>query len=190
MMRAIPTPVAVVVALLAGARPVAAVPPGSATADDAYRLCRAAEDETGEARLALLERGYELARAAVDADPRDARAQFALFCTLGRRIADGGIGLASPFEIFRAFRALDTAMDLAPDDPDLAAAKGALLVTLPRLLGGDAAEGEAWLRRALARDPEHGAARRYLADLLSRRGEPAPDVAGAAVAGTTPGLAD
>ena len=159
--------------MLVAARPGRAVPAGSSVADEAYRLCRAAESETGRIRTSLLERGYERARAAVEADPRDARAQFAVFCTLGHRIADGGIGLASPFDIYRALRALDAAVELAPEDPDLATAKGALLVSLPRLFGGDAAAGESWLRRALERDPGHSTARWYLADLLARRGESA-----------------
>ena len=47
-------------------------------------------------------------------------------------------------------------------DPDVLTAKGAVLLALPGLLGGDAREGERWLRRALARDPQHCAARAYL----------------------------
>jgi hypothetical protein len=42
-------------------------------------------------------------------------------------------------------------------------AKGALLIELPRFFGGDADEGEAWLRRALAIAPGHATARAYLA---------------------------
>jgi cytochrome c-type biogenesis protein CcmH/NrfG len=157
--------------LVAGIPPAAAVPAGSPAADEAYGLCRAAERHTGETRETILVRGYELAREAVAADPRDARAQFAVFCTLGRRIQEGGLGLASPFEVFRALRALDAAVALDPEDPDLATAKGAMLASLPRVFGGDVAAAESWLRRALKRDPHQCTARWYLAEILSQRGE-------------------
>src|SRR6185436_14039748 len=44
---------------------------------------------------------------------------------------------------------------IAADDGDGLAGKGALLLNLPRLLGGDAAEGERLVRRALAIDPDY-----------------------------------
>lgn len=146
-----------------------ALPPGSARAQEAFALCQAAEDETGDARVGTLTRGVELAETAVDADPRDALAQFALFCNAARRMQASGVGLASSLALLRATRALDAAVDLAPDDADVMAAEGALLVELPRFLGGDEARGERCLRRALELDPNHGAARGYLADVLGRR---------------------
>ena len=51
---------------------------------------------------------------------------------------------------------------LAPDDPDLLVAKGALLLELPWFLGGDAKQGEGLLRAALAKDPSNPVVRRYL----------------------------
>jgi Tfp pilus assembly protein PilF len=53
---------------------------------------------------------------------------------------------------------------------DALTAKGSLLLQLPRLLGGDAAEGERLLRAALARDPEMAAAHLELARGLARHG--------------------
>jgi hypothetical protein len=117
-----------------------------------------------------LTRGLEAAAAAVDADPHDALAHFALFCNLGRRAQTPGAGFTGPFAIYRALRALDTALELAPDDADVTVAKGVLLLQLPSLLGGDEARGEQCLRRALVLDPNHGPARGYLADVLARRG--------------------
>ena len=117
---------------------------------------------TGAARRESLERGLALATAAVAADERDAVAHFAAFCTLGRLVQLRGISVLRPFEALRALGELDIAVRLAPDDPDVLAAKGATLLRLPRLLGGDPREGRMWLRRALARDPHHCAASAYL----------------------------
>lgn len=149
---------------------VDATPPGSALANEALTLCRLAEGAQESERFELLTSGLEVSEAAVRADTADALAHFAVFCNLGRRVQAAGLSLVRSLEIFRALRALDRAVELAPEDPDVVTAKGALLVSLPRLLGGDADEGEQWLRRALAADPHHCVARWYLADVLARRG--------------------
>ena len=145
-----------------------ALPLGSTRAQAAFALCQVADEQTVDARVGTLTRGLELAEAAVDADPRDALAQFALFCNAARRVQASGVGLGSSFAIVRAMHALDAAVDLAPDDADVMAAEGALLVELPRFLGGDETRGEQCLRRALELDPNQGAARAYLADVLGR----------------------
>ena len=155
--------------LVAGVSRTHAMPPGSPSAKQAMSSCKLAQQQTGPARVELLTRGLEMAEAAVDADANDALAQFALFCNLGRRIQATGVHLAAALEVFRARRALDTALALAPNDPDVVAAKGALLVELPRALGGDESEGEACLRRALTLDPHHDVARGYLAESQQRR---------------------
>ena len=147
-----------------------AVPPGSPRAQDAFALCQLAEQQSGEARVELLTRGLELAEAAVAADRQDALAQFALFCNLGRRVQTTGVGFAAALAVYRAERALDTALELAPADADVIAAKGVLLLQLPAVLGGDEQRGEQCLRRALSIDPNHGTARGYLDEVLARRG--------------------
>jgi Tfp pilus assembly protein PilF len=48
--------------------------------------------------------------------------------------------------------------------------KGSLLLNLPRLVGGDAVEGERLLRRALAIDPDYLGARLALVEALRARG--------------------
>jgi cytochrome c-type biogenesis protein CcmH/NrfG len=151
---------ALLVALLVGT--TGAMPAGRPAALAALALCRAAEGFEGAARRASLERGLVLARAAVAADAGDAAAHFAAFCALGRLVQLRGLRVFRPFEALDALAELDTAVRLAPDDPDVLAAKGATLLRLPRVLGGDAREGREWLRRALARDPHHCAARAYL----------------------------
>jgi cytochrome c-type biogenesis protein CcmH/NrfG len=147
-----------------------AVPAGHPAALEALALCRDAEHLAGAAQRASLERGLELARAAVAADDRDAAAHFATFCALGRLVQLRGLDLLHPFEALRALGELDAAVRLAPDDADVLAAKGATLMRLPRLLGGDPREGREWLRRALARDPQHCAASAYLAAAEAPRG--------------------
>lgn len=161
--------IALTLALVAAPRAYA-LPPGSEPAGRAFDLCQRAERTVGDERTELLLRGIALAQAAVDADPNDARAHFALFCSLGRWVRDGGVSVARLLEVLRVLRELDAAVALAPDDPDVLTAKGALLVSLPRLLGGDSDAGESWLRRALTVDPHHDVARWFLADVLERRG--------------------
>ena len=127
-------------------------------------LCQRAETEPDDARVETLTRGLSLAEAAVAVNERDGLGHFALFCNLARRVREGGLRLGSPFEVVRALRALDRAVALAPTDPDVMTAKGALLIELPPFLGGDAEEGVTWLRRALAIAPDHAAARAWLRD--------------------------
>jgi Flp pilus assembly protein TadD len=146
-----------------------ALPPGSPEAQESFALCQLADARPDEDRVQLLTRGQALAELALRADDHDGLAQLSLFCNLARRIQTSGPSLLRPFEMLRALQALDRAVALAPADPDVLTAKGALLVQLPRLLGGDLERGEQWLRRALAVDPHHDVARSYLDDTLARR---------------------
>ena len=151
---------ALLLGLAAGA---GAFPAGSDRARQAFDLCQQADVERDDAsRVRMLTHGLALAEVAVGEDDADALGHFALFCNLARRLRHDGLRLGSPFEMMRVLRALDRAVALAPVDPDVMTAKGALLIELPPLLGGDADEGEAWLRRALAIAPEHATARAYL----------------------------
>jgi Tfp pilus assembly protein PilF len=65
---------------------------------------------------------------------------------------------------------IDRTLELAPDYADAMVGKASLLLDAPRILGGDAAEAEHLLRRALAIDPEYGSARLRLASALADRG--------------------
>lgn len=65
---------------------------------------------------------------------------------------------------------IDEAGRLAPDDPDILAARGAFLLELPRILGGDPATGESLLRRALALAPSNCEAASRLARALEASG--------------------
>ncbi len=150
--------------------PALATPPVATTdAEAALVLCHRAErlpDHAGE----LLERGLELAESAVSADESDPRARLAVFCNLGKQLELGGLGFGSWGTVRRLRREIDRAHQLAPDDPDVLAAKGALLVQLPRMFGGDSRQGEALLLRSLSIRSGNEKARRYLAMALAARG--------------------
>lgn len=155
-----------VAALLFCASSALAYPNGSSTAREALALCQRANELSGDEREEVLARGIELAERAVAADAGDALAHFATVCNLGKQMESGGMGLGQLLKLRRLRRELDTTLEMAPDDPDALVAKGALLLRLPRLLGGDRVEAEKLLRRALAAEPHNGTARCYLAHAL------------------------
>ena len=68
---------------------------------------------------------------------------------------------------------MDRTLALAPDFAPALLGKGSLLLNVPWALGGDAAEGERLVRRALAVDPEYFSARLRLAETLADHGQKA-----------------
>ena len=148
----------------------AADPPGSPRANQALAVCLAAA-ASPEERRANLARGLALAEEAVAADERDAKAHFAVFCNLGNDVKLRGVAVTSLFAVRRLRREIDRTLELAPDYADALVGKGEFLCELPRLLGGDAAEGERLLRAALRVDPGFIEAHLGLARALAARGE-------------------
>lgn len=142
--------------------------------DDSLALCAAAERLAPEARQPMLARGLELADAALALDARSVRAHFAVVCNLGKTASLRGVGLGTLGAVYRLRREVDMILTLAPDDSDALTAKGALLMRLPRWLGGNRSEGERWLRRALAIDPLNTTARAYLDETENLPGSVAP----------------
>jgi hypothetical protein len=165
---------AVVVAFAVGLRAAVALgaePPGSPTANEALAMCEQAGHASDPAeKRRLVARGIALGEAAVAADERDAKAHFAIFCNLGKQMRLDGIGVRSVVSVRRLRREVDRAVELAPDYADALLGKGSLLLELPRLLGGDAAEGERLVRAALRVDPDYIDAHLTLARELVRRG--------------------
>ncbi len=166
------------VAVLLGAAPFAAgsasaVPAGSPTAAAALATCNRADALSADLRAQALATGMSLAEAALAASRSDALAHFAVVCNLGKQMEDAGLGLGQLFRLRRLRSELDATLALAPGDADALAAKGALLLHLPRFFGGDVAEAEVLLRRAVAAEPDNGTARCYLGRALTARGEAA-----------------
>jgi len=106
-------------------------------------------------------------------DDRNADAHYALFCSLGRETElRGPVGQA--LMLSRLRRELDRTLELNPQHSEALMAKGEMLFRLPRLLGGDLADAESYLRRSLIYDPTYWRARLLLARVLlaeSRRDE-------------------
>ncbi len=123
------------------------------------------------ARKAHFDRGQALAERAVALDDNSADAHFALFCNLGELMRLDGENLSQIFQLRRLMAELDRTLELDPNHVDAMAAKGTLLVRLPRLLGGDSVKGEAMLRQVLLRDPNAFTTRLALANVCEARGD-------------------
>ena len=143
--------------------------PGSARAAAALARCAEADQARGSARADLLKKGVALAEEAIAADDTDARAHFALFCNLGKQTKDAGSSVFNLGKLPRLRHEVDRTLELVPDSTDALYGKGALLRATPRLMGGDPAEAERLLRRAVEIDPAFFSARLELARALADR---------------------
>jgi len=162
--------VATVLQLQSTTPAAAADPKGSPRAEEALALCNRSDDVAAAEKAALLDRSLALAEEAIAADGADAKAHFAAFCALGHRTELDGKGVRSLLALRRLRQEIDRTLELAPDYSDALMGKASLLLDAPRILGGDAAEAERLLRRALATDPDYGSARMRLAQALADRG--------------------
>lgn len=146
-------------------------PPGTPESREALGTCHRAQATAGADGEALLQRSLEQADRAIAADDRDALAHFARFCALGEQARRSGASLSSLVKLWQIRDAVDRTLELAPDYSDALHGKGALLCSVPRLLGGNPEEGERLVRRALEIDPEYVGARLFLAERLLERGD-------------------
>lgn len=159
--------------LLATAAPRAgraADPPGTPLSREAIATCNRAQAAGDDTADQLLTQSLDLAERAVQADDRDALAHFARFCALGEQARRSGASLSSLVKLWALRSAVDRTLELAPDFPDALLGKGALLCSVPGLLGGDPDEGERLVRRAVEIDPDYVGARLFLAERLLERG--------------------
>jgi hypothetical protein len=166
---------ALVLALAWGALGVAGAfaedPPGTPTSRAALEACHRADGEAEPDEL--LSTSLALADQAVAADDGDALAYFARFCALGKQARRSGASLSSLFKVWALRDAVDQTLERAPQFPDALLGKGALLSSLPRILGGDPEAGEKLIGRALEIDPDYVEARLFRARSLAESGQPA-----------------
>jgi|SRR5581483_1405909 len=153
---------------------------GPAIADDtAASLAASARAECEEGRRATerevrkqhFDRGQALAERAIALDDNYADAHFAFFCNYGELLRLDGETITSVLSLRKMMSELDRTLELNPNHTDALAAKGTLLVRLPRLLGGDAEKGEAMLRQVIVQDPNAFASRLTLAKTCEARGD-------------------
>jgi tetratricopeptide (TPR) repeat protein len=145
---------------------------GSEAAREAARLCNETVAVVGSSAVtAKLDRALSLAESAVKANDRDAKAHFAIFCSLGRKAQLEGADIESLANLDRIREELDRALEIEPEFVDALVAKGRLLASLPWMLGGDADEGERLVRRALELDPSSPVAPLHLAHVLIDQGQ-------------------
>jgi tetratricopeptide (TPR) repeat protein len=169
--------VAVALGLLCGL-PLAAraadqhVGPAAAISAESRAECEAGRRAaTREERKTHFEHGQDLGQQAVAVDEHSAEAHFVLFCNMGELMRLDGESISSVFALRRLMAELDRAIELDPHHSDALAAKGTLLVRLPRLLGGDAIKGEAMLRQVVQLDPNAFSTRLTLAKTCDARGD-------------------
>jgi len=136
---------------------------------------RRAKDRTS--RKEHFDRGQALAERAVALDDGNAEAHFTLFCNMGELMRLDGETLTGALGLRRLMAEVDRTLAIDPQHADALAAKGTLLLRLPRLLGGDAATGEAMLRRAIQIDPSAFSSRIMLAKTCEARGDRAEALA-------------
>jgi len=122
-------------------------------------------------RQAHFQQGQILAERAVALDGQSAEAHFAVFCNMGELMRLDGETLSSVFQLRRLTAEIDRALELNPEYTEAQAAKGILLIRLPRLLGGDAERGETLLRHVLQKDPNAVESRLMLAKTCESRGD-------------------
>jgi hypothetical protein len=141
-------------------------------AKQALDECEAGQNaDTREARKQHFEHGEALAAQAVALDDHNASAHFGIVCNLGELLRIDGEKITSVFELRRLLTEVDRTLQLDPNHVDAMATKGNLLVRLPRMLGGNSAEGERLLREVVQRDDAAVTSRITLAKTCEARGD-------------------
>jgi len=160
-------------------------PQPAGTAAEALALCEQADQLSSAERSAVLTRGLDLAEEAVRTDSQDAVAHFAVFCNLGKHLEmkRRSEGLFSTLDdLGRVQKEIDITLALAPDYAAALAAKGEMLLELPRFFGGDPQEGQRLLQHAVALDPDDPRMRLMLANVFRISGKRDQALAHAAIA--------
>lgn len=140
--------------------------------DDSFAALERGDAEHDEARkLAAYKAATARAEEAVQLADTRAEAHYALFCALGRLTElRGPIGRA--LMLPRVRRELERTLALDPQHSEALAAKGEMLLRLPRWLGGNLKAAETYLRRSLVYDPTYWRAHILLARTLVAQSRP------------------
>ena len=139
---------------------------------EAERSLRAAELRSGdETAMALYRKASEQAQAALARNPRSPSANFVYFAATGRILLADGLtkNLFTLRNLDKTY--LDRAIELDPAYANALAAKGGVLLDLPKLIGGDPAEGLRLLKKASRLNPGGVGTRVSLAKALARNGD-------------------
>lgn len=148
-----------------------AQPSGDRLAEQALEECNLGRLTRDRAtRLAHFQQGRILGERAVAAEEGSADAHFALFCNLGELLRINGESFTSLLGLRRMMTELDRALEINPAHISALSAKGALLVRLPVLLGGDSEKGERLLQQVITQAPKAVNARLALAKIRCEHG--------------------
>ncbi len=137
---------------------------GLAALERASELLEAGENaDTDEQRKLKYDESAKYAERAVELIPDNADAHFVLFGARGRVAQMGGLASAA-LALSSLNGVLDEVLRLDPDHPDALAARGGMLMKLPRLMGGNTTEGIRYLERATKINPNGAGTRLELAE--------------------------
>ncbi|MEW6272522.1 MAG: hypothetical protein AB1689_24860 [Thermodesulfobacteriota bacterium] len=136
--------------------PPSAPPAGASEGERELALARehlargeAAGDDDG--RRTAYEEAKRHADRAVELMPQSAEARFIQFGADGRLAQLGGIAVAA-MNLVKLNKQLDEVLRLDPNHANALAARGGMLMKLPRLLGGNTSKGIEYLERSVAMD--------------------------------------
>ncbi len=122
-----------------------------------------------EAKLASYEKGRDVARRAIDMNPKSPEAHLWYAANLGRwAIAKGKLRAA--FLLGTLKQEVQTILDLDPNHVPGLALAGSVYLEIPSVFGGDIPRAEGYLRKALSLDPHFTRARVELARCLIESG--------------------
>jgi len=134
-------------------------------------LDRGDAEADAERKQAAYATAVARAEEAVRENDASADAHYALFCSLGRLTELRG-PIRQALTLPRLRRELDRTIKLNPMHSEALAAKGEMLLRLPRLLGGSAKDAEAYLHLSLLYDPTFWRAHLLLARALMAQSRP------------------
>jgi tetratricopeptide (TPR) repeat protein len=106
---------------------------------------------TDDARKSAYTEAKRHADRAVELVPNDADARFVQFAAEGRIAQLGGIAVAA-LQLVKLNNQLDEVLRLDPNHANALAARGGMLMKLPRLFGGNTTKGVEYLERAVSLD--------------------------------------